>query len=41
MNRPVIDSISEALSAEDYDAFAELLREYVEWCRERHRADYP
>ena len=33
--------ISEALSADDYDTFGELLREYVEWCRERHRADYP
>ena len=37
----MIGLISEALSADDYDTFGELLREYVEWCRERHRADYP
>jgi hypothetical protein len=37
----VMVTISEALSTDDYDAFGQLLREYVKWCRERHRADYP
>src|SRR6266851_8359323 len=31
------DSIYTATTASDYDAFAELIREYVQWSRARYR----
>jgi GNAT superfamily N-acetyltransferase len=31
------DIIFTATTASDYDAFAQLVREYVEWCRDRYR----
>lgn len=32
-------SIRQAVSSADYVAFGALIREYVEWCRERYRDD--
>jgi ribosomal protein S18 acetylase RimI-like enzyme len=35
----VADAIFVVTSAQDYAAFAELVREYADWCRSRYRED--